>query len=75
MLSVMVQSGGFLGRLLGPLMKFGLPIMKNVLKSSYKSVFKAVRLTAVGSALDTGIHEQVFGSGCLCDLATLIRVC
>ena len=38
----MVQSGEFLGRLLGPLIKFGLPIMKNVLKSSYKSVFIAV---------------------------------
>ena len=26
------QSGGFLGRLLGPLLKIGLPLMKNVLK-------------------------------------------
>ena len=26
------QSGGFLGRLLGPLLKTGLPLMKNVLK-------------------------------------------
>ena len=53
MLSLMVQSGGFLGRLLGPLMKFGLVLMKNVLKSSHKSVFIAARLTAVVSALDT----------------------
>ena len=28
-LSKMIQSGGFLGRLLGPLLKTGLPIMKN----------------------------------------------
>ena len=31
-LSKMVQSGGFLGRLLGPLLKTGLPLIKNVIK-------------------------------------------
>ena len=31
-LSDMVQSGGFLGRLLGPLLKTGLPLIKNVIK-------------------------------------------
>ena len=30
-LFTMVQLGGFLGRLLGPLMKVGLPLMKNAL--------------------------------------------
>ena len=30
--SRMIQSGGFLGRLLGPLLKTGLPLMKNVMK-------------------------------------------
>ena len=29
----MIQSGGFLGRLLSPLLKTGLPLMKNVVKS------------------------------------------
>ena len=29
-LSKMIQLGGFLGRLLGPLLKTGLPLMKNV---------------------------------------------
>ena len=28
----MMQSGGFLGRLLGPLLKTGLPLMKNIIK-------------------------------------------
>ena len=31
-LSKMIQSGGCLGRLLGPLFKKGLPLMKNVIK-------------------------------------------
>ena len=31
-LSKMIQSGGFLGRLLGPLLKTGLPLMKSVIK-------------------------------------------
>ena len=31
-LSKMVQSGGFLGKLLGALLKTGLPLMKNVIK-------------------------------------------
>ena len=31
-LSKMIQSGGFLGRLLGPLLKTGLPLITNVIK-------------------------------------------
>ena len=31
-LSKMIQSGGFLGRLLGPLLKTGLPLIKSVIK-------------------------------------------
>ena len=31
-LSKMIQSGGFLGRLLGPLLKTGLPLIKNIIK-------------------------------------------
>ena len=37
-LSEIVQSGGFLGVLLGPLLKTGLPLMKNVVKPFAKSV-------------------------------------
>ena len=31
-ISKIIQSGGFLGRLLGPLLKTGLPLIKNVIK-------------------------------------------
>ena len=37
-LSKMIQLGGFLGRLLGPLLKTGLPLIKNVIKPLAKSV-------------------------------------
>ena len=37
-ISKMRQSGGFLDRLLGPLLKTGLPLMKNVIKPLAKSV-------------------------------------
>ena len=36
-ISKIVQSGGFLGRLLGPLLNTGLPLIKNVIKSLAKS--------------------------------------
>ena len=65
-LSKMIQSGGFLGRLLGPLLKTGLPLMKSVIKPLGKSFFKSVKplgLTAAASAADTGIHKKILGSG------------
>ena len=34
----MIQSGGFLGKLLGPLLKTGLPLIKNVITSLAKTV-------------------------------------
>ena len=34
----MGQSGGFLGRLLGPLLKTGLPLIGNVLKPLTKNI-------------------------------------
>ena len=37
-LSKMIQSGGFLGRLLDPLLKTGLPLIQNVIKPLDKSV-------------------------------------
>ena len=45
-LSKMIQSGGFLGRLLGPLLKRGLPLTKNVTKPLAKSVLIPLGLTA-----------------------------
>ena len=44
-LSKMIQSGGFLGRLMGPLLKTGLPIIKNVIKPLAKSVLIPLGLT------------------------------
>ena len=57
-LSKMIQSGGFLGRLLGPLLKTGLPLMKSVIKPLAKSVSIASGLTAAASAADAGIHKK-----------------
>ena len=55
------QSGGFLGRLLGPLFKTGLPLMKNVLKPLAKSVLIPSGLTAA-AATDAAIQKKIFGS-------------
>ena len=57
-LSKMIQSGGFLGRSLGPLLKTGLPLMKSVIKHLAKSVLIPLGLTAAGSAADAGIHKK-----------------
>ena len=57
------QSRGFLGRLLGPLLKIELSLMKNVLKPLAKSVLIPLGLTAVASATDAAIHKKMFGSG------------
>ena len=57
----MIQSGGFLGRLLGTLLKTGLPLIKSVIKPLAKSVLLPLRLTA--SAVDAGIHKKILGSG------------
>ena len=54
-LSKMIQSRGFLGRLLGPLLKTGLPLIKNVIKPLAKSVLIPLGLTAAASA---GIHKK-----------------
>ena len=54
----MIQSGGFIGRLLGPLLKTGLPIMKNVIKILAKSVLISLGGTATASTADAGIHKK-----------------
>ena len=53
-----IQSGGFLGKLLGPLLKTGLPLIKNVIKPLAKSVLIPLGLTAAASAADAGIHKK-----------------
>ena len=62
-LSKMIQSGGFLGRLLGPLLKTELLLIKNVIKPLAKSVLIPLELTTAASAVDAGIHKNVLGSG------------
>ena len=62
-ISKMIQSRGFLGRLLGPLLKTGLPLIKNVIKPLAKSVLIPLGLTAAASATDAGIHKKILGSG------------
>ena len=62
-LSKMIQSGGLLGRLLGPLLKTGLPLIKNVIKPLAKSVLIPLGLTAAASAADVGRHKKILGSG------------
>ena len=57
-LSKMIQSGGFLGKLLGPLLKTGLPLMKSVIKPLAKSVLIPLGLTVAASAADAGIHKK-----------------
>ena len=56
------QSGGFLGRPLGPLLKTGLPLIGNVLKPLAKSVLIPLGLTAAASTTDAAIHKKMFGS-------------
>ena len=55
--------GGLLGRLLVLLLKTGLPLIENVLKSLAKSVLIPLGLTAATSATDAAIHKKRFGSG------------
>ena len=59
----MIQSGGFLGRLLSPLLKTGLPLIKNVIKPLAKSVLIPLGLTAAASAAGAEVHKKILGSG------------
>ena len=62
-LSKTMQLGGFLRRLLDPLLRTGLPLMKSVIKPLAKSVLVPLGLTAAASAADEGKHKKVLGSG------------
>ena len=53
-----IQSGGFLGKLPGPLLKTGLLLIKNGIKPLAKSVLIPLGLTAAASAADAGIHKK-----------------
>ena len=62
-LSKMIQSGEFLGRLLGPLLKTVLPLIPNVIKPLPESVLIPLGLTPAVSAADAGIYKKILGSG------------
>ena len=63
-LSKMIQSGGFLGKLLNTLLKKGLPLIKSVITPLAKSLLIPLGLTAAAAAAaDAGIHKKILGSG------------
>ena len=62
-ISKTIQSGGILGRLLGPLLKTGLPLIKNVIKPLAKGVLIPLGLTVAASAAEAGIQKKILGSG------------
>ena len=57
-ISKIIQSGGFLGKCLGPLLKTGLPLLKSVIKP-----LGLLGLTAASSAIDAGVQKNIYGSG------------
>ena len=57
------QSGGFLSMFLGPLLKTGLPLIKNTLKALPKSVLISLGLTEAASATDAAIYKEMPESG------------
>ena len=57
-ISKIIQSGAFLGKILGPLLKTRLPLLKSVIKP-----LGLLGLTAASSAIDFGIQKKIYGSG------------
>ena len=57
-ISKIIQSGGILGKILGPLLKTGLSLLKSVIKS-----LGLLGLTAASSAIDAGVQKKIYGSG------------
>ena len=59
----MIQTGGFFVRLLGPLLKTGLPLITTVIKPLAKGALIPLGLAAAASAADAGIHKKILRSG------------
>ena len=57
-ISKIIQSGGLLGKILGPLLKNGLPLLKSVIKP-----LGLLGLTAASSAIDASAQKKIYGSG------------
>ena len=62
-LSNTIRLGGFLGRRLGPLLKTGLPLMKNIIKPLAWTALIPLVLTAAASTVDAGIYKKISRSG------------
>ena len=62
-LSKMIQPGDFFGKLLGPLLKTGLWLIKTVIEPLAESVIIPLGLTAAAAAADAGIHKIILESG------------
>ena len=61
-LSKTIQPGGFLRRLLGPLLKAELPLMKDAIQPLAKCL-NTTRINSITVAADAGMHEKILGSG------------
>ena len=61
-LAKMIQSGGFLSKLLGPLLKTDLGLIKNVLQPLTKIVLISIGLTAPASAPDLRNHKKFYNT-------------
>ena len=57
-ISKIIQSGGFLGKILGPFLRTGLPFLKSVIKP-----LGLLGLTAAALAIDAGVLKRIYGSG------------
>ena len=60
-LSRMIQLGGFLSRLLGLLLKTGLPVIGDVRKPLTESILVLLELTVAVSATDADIYKKISG--------------
>ena len=58
----MIKSGRFLGKLLEPLLRIRLPLMKSIINPLARRVLIPLILTAAASAADAGIHKKILGS-------------
>ena len=56
-ISKIIQSGGLLYKILGPLLKTELPLLKSVIKP-----LGLLGLTAASSAIDAGVQKKIYGS-------------
>ena len=57
-ISKLIQSGGFLGKSRGLLLKTALSLLKSVIKP-----LGLLGLTAASSAIDAGVQNKIYGSG------------